>query len=335
MSSPDNFEYNKIDEDETSQLDSSIVIKDENDVEVFNKIDEDEDFKLDDMEDIDDIEGIEDMEDMEETLLENPLRYEIGNKNKKSKSFRKKIIITIILLILLIPIIAYVYPKIYKATTVKTEEDINDQLKKFVRIIDTDENNNYNNWNNTTGNKNAYLIMFTSEGEKVDNYYLYVSAITYRLLHKENIRTERKDVDVVVMVTEDVADWKLRGLHNLGAIVKRVNKIQMGTEGINQRWVNCYTKLQMFQMLEYETIVYLDADLYIKKNIDELFDLAKEVRNKTGRNDFFGAVTDGAIRNQLNNTEHKGKLNAGLMILTPEIAVYKDLLELAPKKRII
>jgi len=201
-----------------------------------------------------------------------------------------------------------------------------------IKFID-DINYSYENWNNTTGNKNAYLIMLTSEGDQIDLYYIYTSAVVYRLLHKEEIRTKRTDVDVVVMVTEDVADWKLRGFHNLGAVVKRVNKIKMD-ENANGRWANCYTKLNMFQMTEYETIIYLDADLYIKKNIDELFDIANDVRNKTGRNDFFGAVTDGPISENFNNRERKGMLNAGLLVLTPEIDLYNDLMKLAPQKKL-
>ncbi|ORX56560.1 nucleotide-diphospho-sugar transferase [Piromyces finnis] len=173
--------------------------------------------------------------------------------------------------------------------------------------------------------------MLTSEGEQVDNYYMYTSAVVYRLLHKEETRIKRNDIDVIVMVTEDVADWKLRGLHNLGAIIKRVNKITLDIKNINERWRNCYTKLRMFGMTEYDTIIYLDADLYIKKNVDELFDLANDIRNTTGRNDFFGAVTDSPIKINYNNRERKGMLNAGIMILTPEIALYNDLIELAPK----
>ncbi|ORX85838.1 nucleotide-diphospho-sugar transferase [Anaeromyces robustus] len=269
--------------------------------------------------------------EMEETLLEKSMSSHGNKKIKRSKSnsSKRSRIIKIILLIFIISlIIEYIGFNI-------SNKDVNDKLRKYVKIEPTDDLDNYEHWNNTTNNKNAFLIMLTSEGESVDNYYMYTSAIVYRLLHKEEIRTKRNDVDVVVMVTEDVADWKLRGLHNLGAVIKRVHKITMDSAILkNKRWKNCYTKLQMFEMTEYETIVYLDADLFIKKNIDELFDIANDVRNKTGRNDFFGAVTDGPIRDMYNHKENKGMLNAGIMILTPEVTVYNDLLELAPRSNL-
>jgi len=266
------------------------------------------------------------IQNMEEFLFEDDIIQE--NKYRNTKKRNKMIKICFIILII-VSFLGYKCYDIYN-------RDENYILKKYVEVDKTgDINDKYENWNNTTGNKNAYLIMLTSEGENVDNYYMYVSTIVYRLLHKEETRTRRKDIDVIVMVTEEVADWKLRSIHKLGAIIKRVNRIRYNSSVIvNRRWRNCYTKLHMFQMTEYETIIYLDADLYIKKNIDELFDTASEVRNTTGRNDFFGAVTDGSIRVNYNNRERKGMLNAGLMVLTPEVKVYDDLIELAPKKEL-
>ncbi|OUM58210.1 glycosyltransferase family 8 protein [Piromyces sp. E2] len=271
--------------------------------------------------------------DLEESLLKESTIHKSGGDRGKFKLFNSMKInkpIKIILVFFIISVIGYICVDIYN-------RDDNYKLRKYVKIEYTDDNvNDYNdNWNNTTVNKNAFFVMLTSEGNKVDNYYMYVSTIVYRLLHKKEIRTKRTDVDVVVMVTEDVADWKIRNLRNLGAVIKVVNKIRVGTNYIiNRSWRNCYTKLRMFEMTEYETIVYLDADLYLKKNIDELFDIARDVRNKTGRNDFFGAVTDGSIKVNYHNRERKGMLNAGLMILTPEVAVYNDLIELAPQKKL-
>ncbi|ORX48902.1 nucleotide-diphospho-sugar transferase [Piromyces finnis] len=299
MSSENNYQYNEVEDDEAFLLENINLEESKNDIE--------------------------------EALIN---RNENGKKNSKfniikSLKRNKAKIIKINVVILIILFIAYTVIDI-------CNRDENYVLRKYVKVEDSyDANDNYDNWNNNTGNKNAFLVMLTSEGNSVDNYYMYTSTIVYRLLHKEETRTRRDDVDVVIMVTEDVADWKLRGLHNLGAVIKRVNKIRMGTNYIiNRRWRNCYTKLHMFEMTEYDTIVYLDADLFIKKNIDELFDIANDVRNTTGRNDFFGAVTDGSIKINYNNRERKGMLNAGIMILTPEMKVYNDLIELAPKKEL-
>ncbi|OUM68353.1 glycosyltransferase family 8 protein [Piromyces sp. E2] len=316
MNPTNDYEYDEV---APSQLDD---INDE------SVIDTNDGSDLDDLEEIIDIET----DDMEESLLDDVPVQKRDNRSTKSKIFK-----LIIKIFILIGVIALICGGIYyyrKKKLEKQNEDENDILRKYVKVETSfDENDVYTNWNSTTGNKNAFLVMLTSPGEEVDNYYMYTSAIVYRLLHNEEVRIKRKDVDVIVMVTEEVADWKLRGLHRLGAIIKRVNKIVLDSNvGVNPRWINCYTKLRMYEMTEYETIIYLDADLFIKKNIEELFDIAKEEREKSGRQDFFGAVTDGSIKINFDHKERKGMLNAGLMVLTPELAAYKDLIELTPKR---
>lgn len=39
-----------------------------------------------------------------------------------------------------------------------------------------------------------------------------------------------------------------------------------------QYWIHTFDKLNIFELIEFEKILYLDSDLYINKNIDELFD---------------------------------------------------------------
>jgi len=297
--------------------------------------------KLNDMNDGSDFEDLEEIVDiatydMEDTLLDDVPVQKRNNRRSKSRISKSRIFKLIITILILIGIIALICGRIHYNRKKKENQDENDVLRQYVKLETSfDENDVYENWNSSTGNKNAFLIMLTSPGEQVDDYYMFTSAIVYRLLHNEEVRIRRDDVDVIVMVTEEVADWKLRGLHRQGAIIKRVNKIALDSnEGVNPRWINCYTKLRMFEMTEYETIIYLDADLYIKKNIDELFDIAKEQREKTGRQDFFGAVTDGNIKINYNNRERKGMFNAGLMILTPELDVYNDLIELIPQREL-
>lgn len=43
-------------------------------------------------------------------------------------------------------------------------------------------------------------------------------------------------------------------------------------EGYNERWNNTLDKLQVFNLTKFDKLIYLDADMEVKKNIDHLFD---------------------------------------------------------------
>jgi len=87
---------------------------------------------------------------------------------------------------------------------------------------------------------------------------------------------------IVVLITPDVSAAsrdKLAGMQAMGASGKVVELLEVpAIPNPNSSvhvpgWVNAgYTKLHIFNLTQYTKIVYIDADVLVLKNIDELFD---------------------------------------------------------------
>jgi len=69
------------------------------------------------------------------------------------------------------------------------------------------------------------------------------------------------------------------------------------------RWSNTYSKLHIFNQTEFSKIVYLDADMLVLKNIDELF-----------KKPHMSAVSAGSM---LIRRSHWTHLNSGLIVIKP------------------
>ncbi|PWW78226.1 Glycosyltransferase Family 8 protein [Tuber magnatum] len=48
--------------------------------------------------------------------------------------------------------------------------------------------------------------------------------------------------------------------------------------GNDVRFYDCWTKLQPFSLVEYERVIILDSDMIVRKNMDELMDLALDIK---------------------------------------------------------
>ena len=97
---------------------------------------------------------------------------------------------------------------------------------------------------------------------------------------------------------------------------------QTSVEELNQdgeqfsHWSFTFDKLQIWGLAQFERIIFLDSDMLILRNIDELFDCPP-----------FSAVPAGyssCLR------EDWLYLNSGLMVIKPDVMVEKEMLSLAP-----
>lgn len=80
----------------------------------------------------------------------------------------------------------------------------------------------------------------------------------------------------------------------------------------NNHWAFTYSKLDIFRQIQFDKIVFLDADMLILENIDELF--AKP---------HMAAVNAGGMLPECSNWTG---LNSGLMVVEPCLALYRDML---------
>ncbi|KAJ1267583.1 hypothetical protein BS78_07G067400 [Paspalum vaginatum] len=81
---------------------------------------------------------------------------------------------------------------------------------------------------------------------------------------------------LVVVVLPDVPEPHRRILISEGCLVREVEPVYP-PENQAQHYASTYSKLRIWELVEYERVVYLDADMIqvVLENIDDLFDLDK------------------------------------------------------------
>lgn len=126
------------------------------------------------------------------------------------------------------------------------------------------------NWN-----RYAY-VNYVAEGDYLCNTLIMFRALT------EEYKTKAKLVllitaDVVTNVkgSNDLLD-KLKKLGNDQVVVKVIESISK--ENDQTTWRNSLSKLEIFNLTEYERIIYLDNDANLNDNLDELFFLPDYIK---------------------------------------------------------
>ena len=78
--------------------------------------------------------------------------------------------------------------------------------------------------------------------------------------------------DFILMYTLDVPQYKIDILKKYFTKIIRVEYIISKKHPFNHKIMDKCTKFQIFNMIEYEKIIFLNNELFIRKNIDGLFD---------------------------------------------------------------
>ena len=148
-----------------------------------------------------------------------------------------------------------------------------------------------------------------------DNY-AYVTLLANHLYFRgvvalaKSIKEQKLSYPVHCLVTEEVNNENRIELEKLGMIVREVPKISGGTAGDNDdkfmfdNWVT-YTKLHIFNLTEFDKVIYLDADCIVLENIDDAFN--------------FPSLSGYCLA-------HTGELEAGMVILSPDKKHFEDLM---------
>ncbi|KAH8689834.1 nucleotide-diphospho-sugar transferase [Talaromyces proteolyticus] len=126
--------------------------------------------------------------------------------------------------------------------------------------------------------KYAYATILTSEGDieypNVQEPYLHAARLlTYQLLHDPRTRGNNTDIPLLVLVTEDVPQRHRDILKNDGATVVPVHNVSR--EWIHpkwERWSGVLAKLNLWNLVEYDKIMFLDADTVIFRPIEHIFE---------------------------------------------------------------
>lgn len=162
--------------------------------------------------------------------------------------------------------------------------------------------------------KYSYVTILT------DDSYTYGICLLIESMKKVNTK-----YPLLVLITEDVSEPSLEILRQLNIKIQKINKIQISdyiyshnfqiNSTLSVTWKNCWTKFQIFNLIEYDKIVFLDADIMILKNLDHLF----EKPHMT-------AALDGEYWNLWPNWPH---FNSGCLVIEPSTDLFNNILNFA------
>ena len=127
----------------------------------------------------------------------------------------------------------------------------------------------------------------------------------------QSLRETGTTRDLIALCTEEVSEHAQRVLRDDGWIIRHITNIHSPYEGKSSRgdyFSGIYSKLHIWNMMEYERIIYLDSDALVLSNIDHMFDCGT----------FCAAF------------RHSDLFNAGIIVVEPSRAIFRDMLTKIP-----
>jgi alpha-N-acetylglucosamine transferase len=123
----------------------------------------------------------------------------------------------------------------------------------------------------------AYATLLTTritDPDQDDRYFTAVRVLCYQILHQPITRTNLS-IPFVVFVTPHVSAEKRSILVKEGATVLPLELLEPETNWVNpgeERFVDQFTKLRLFEQTQYKRILYLDADMLLTRSLDAIWD---------------------------------------------------------------
>lgn len=121
-----------------------------------------------------------------------------------------------------------------------------------------------------------------------------------------SLRQTKTNYPILCLVTPNVSLESISALKNVDLIVQEVPLIPH-PNGNNTYKKLHYTKLNVFGLEAYDKFVYLDCDIIVLQNIDDLFEKKHMTACRAGTQD---------------NWKH---FNSGLMVIEPSILEFRDM----------
>ena len=132
------------------------------------------------------------------------------------------------------------------------------------------------------------------------------------LILNENLKDLNSKYDLLCLINENINERTRRILDFFKIKYKEMQSIDHPSE--YGHWKYTFDKLNIYSLVEYEKIVYLDVDIVIKENIDELFDVE-------------------APAACLDLPWYKDRLCSGALVIKPNLDDYFNLIGLLRKKQ--
>jgi alpha-N-acetylglucosamine transferase len=128
----------------------------------------------------------------------------------------------------------------------------------------------------------TFLATRLQDPSAEDAYFTAVRVLNYQLQHSPGTRT-RLPIPFLVLVAPFVSEEKRAILTAEGAVVLPVELLESEVADWvrpgEERFVDQFTKLRLFEQTQYERILYLDADMLLLRSLDDIWDepVAREV----------------------------------------------------------
>jgi glycogenin len=144
----------------------------------------------------------------------------------------------------------------------------------------------------------------------------YVEGVS--VLHRSLVRSQAR-YPFLVLTTPNLADSTYAQLQQSGIPYQPIPPIELNTDlpTHQTRWQATYSKLQIFNQTQFDKLVYLDADMLVYQNLDDLF-----------CQPHMAAVNAGGM---LPEYASWTAFNSGLMVIEPSQALYTDMLAKLPE----
>ncbi|XP_020588059.1 UDP-glucuronate:xylan alpha-glucuronosyltransferase 1-like [Phalaenopsis equestris] len=121
----------------------------------------------------------------------------------------------------------------------------------------------------------------------------------------QSIRLTGSTRDLVILVDETISNHYKNGLEAAGWKIKKIKRIRnpKAEKDAYNEWN--YSKFRLWQLIEYDKVIFIDADLLVLRNIDFLFTMP-----------------------EISASGNNGTLfNSGVMVIEPSICTFKLLME--------
>lgn len=139
----------------------------------------------------------------------------------------------------------------------------------------------------------------------------------------ESLKNTGTKYPITVLITNNISNETEETLKKFGANIIRKNKIDIpesikakNDKGIFSHWTNTFDKLAIFELTEFDKLVYVDSDMLIRNNIDELFEkgsVSATIDRPTGPY-------------KIDNTE--ARLTSGLMVIEPKEGILNEFMNI-------
>lgn len=141
----------------------------------------------------------------------------------------------------------------------------------------------------------------------------------------ESLRKVKSKYPFLILITSGVSKQAESILKSQGINVIRTNKrvdvpqyiLDKNINYSMPHWNNSFDKLLIFEMVQFEKLIFLDSDMYIIENIDYLFEkshMSAVIVGESFPNDYYSAWT-------------RDHLCSGLMVIVPQEGILKHLIE--------